>query len=246
LNNRHLNNHKNTGNIMLKTLKHSLAVLCFLPAIAFAQDLSDNNDQQKIRFIQQHFDQEAEHAQLWQNGWFGLFAGVATLQGIAYSQTENEPNLTDRAVGFTTSFLGAADLLLNPLKTHKYAEQLAAMPEDTEQQQQAKRQQAEQWLQAIAKREAYEQSWVNHVLSGLVNGIAGVVVANEGDRTDKGVATFLSGVLASELKIYTAPQNSEKALQQFHRGDYSLAATSNQPRWQFAAAGPVFHASYRF
>lgn len=225
---------------MLHSLKKAALLGCFIPSMAFAQD------QQKTEFIQQYFDRESEHAELWQNGWFGLFAGVATLQGIAYTQTENEPNLTDRAVGFTTSFLGAADLLLNPLNTHKYAEQLAAMPDDSEAQKAAKRQQAERWLEAVAKREAYEQSWVNHLLSGLVNGIAGAVVANEGDRTGKGVATFISGVVASELKIYTAPQNAEKALQQYRQGNYSLTAISEPQRWQFAAVGPVFHASYRF
>lgn len=228
-------------------MKSPVFVTAFLaaaiPAITLA---APDINQQQTEFIQQHFNQEADHARLWQQGWLGLFAGVATLQGIAYSQTENEPNLTDRAVGFTTSFLGAADLLINPLNTHKYAEQLKAMPATTTAQQVAKREQAEQWLQAIAKREAYEQSWVNHLLSGLVNGIAGVVVANEGDRKTDGWLTFASGVIASEVKIYTAPQQSEKALAQYRRGDYSLAASIEQPRWRISAAGPVLHASYRF
>lgn len=228
---------------MKSTILTTTLLACLAPATALS---APDTDQQKTEFIQQHFDQEAEHAHLWQHGWLGLFAGVATLQGIAYSQTENEPNLTDRAVGFTTSFLGAADLLLNPLNTHKYAEQLAAMPATTTEQQTAKREQAEQWLQAIAKREAYEQSWVNHLLSGLVNGIAGAVVANEGDRKTDGWLTFASGVIASEIKIYTAPQQSEKALAQYRRGDYSLAASFEQPRWQVSAAGPVLNATYRF
>lgn len=228
---------------MLHHLKKVALIGAMLPSLALAQT---SESQQKTEFIQQYFNQEAEHAELWQNGWFGLFAGVATLQGIAYTQTENEPNLTDRAVGFTTSFLGAADLMLNPLKTHKYAEQLATLPADTAEQQAAKQQQAERWLEAVAKREAYEQSWVNHLLSGLVNGIAGAVVANEGDRTGQGVATFLSGVIASELKIYTAPQNATKTLERYRAGDYSLTANSQPQRWQFAAVGPVFHASYRF
>lgn len=227
-------------------MKSALLTTAFLFGTSQAAMAAPSSDLQKTEFIQHHFDQEAEHARLWQQGWFGLFAGVATLQGIAYSQTENEPNLTDRAVGFTTSFLGAADLLINPLNTHKYAEQLQAMPATTEQQQTAKREQAEQWLEAVAKREAYEQSWVNHLLSGLVNGIAGAVVANEGDRKTEGWITFASGVIASEIKIYTAPQQSIKALEQYRRGDYSLAAKFDQPRWQVSAIGPVLHASYRF
>jgi surface antigen len=237
------NNYNELIPMILNRLKRTALLACFLPLTALAQP---SQEQQKTEFIQQHFNQETDHASMWQNGWFGLFAGVASLQGIAYTQTENEPNLTDRAVGFTTSFLGAADLLLNPLKTHKYAEQLAAMPDSTPEQQAAKLKQAEQWLAAIAEREAYEQSWVNHVLSGLVNGIAGAVVANEGNRTADGLFTFLSGTLVSELKIYTAPQNTGSVLAQYRNGNYSLAAKTEQPRWQFAATGPVFHAAYRF
>ena len=225
---------------MIRSFKNAVLLGCLIPSVAFAQD------QPKSEFIQQYLDRESKHAELWHSGWLGLFASVATLQGIAYTQTENEPNLTDRAVGFTTSFLGAADLLMNPLNTHRYAEQLAMMPDETEEQQTAKRQQAERWLEAVAQREAYEQSWVNHLLSGLVNGIAGAIVANEGDRTGQGIATFVSGVVTSELKIYTAPKNAEKVLQQYRQGNYSLTAISQQQRWQFAATGPVFHASYRF
>lgn len=219
-----------------------VSLVCLSSAVA--DDANDNL--KKIHFVQQHFDQQSGHTELWQNGWFGLFASVATLQGIAYSQTENEPRLTDRKVGFTTSFLGAADLLLNPMKTHRYAQQLRDMPEDTPQQQQRKASQAQAWLEAVAEREAYEQSWVNHLLSGVVNGLAGAVVANEGNRTAQGVATFVSGMVASELKIYTAPQQSVGALQRLRQGDYRSAAKPVPRRWQFAASGPVLLAQYRF
>ncbi len=72
----------------------------------------------KLTFLQQQFDNSASHSRLWQDGWFGLFAGVTALNGIACTQTDSEHNKYDRAAGFTTSFLGAADMLLNPMQTH--------------------------------------------------------------------------------------------------------------------------------
>lgn len=221
--------------------------LTLLLLLSLGCQASAADAQQKIDFIQQHFDQQQQHSRLWQQGWLTFFSSVAAVQGLAYSQTEQEPRLTDRAVGFTSSFLGAADMLLNPLRTHQYASQLRAMPQQTPQQQQAKLARAEQWLAEVAQREQYEQSWINHLLAGVVNAAAGAVVANEGKRTAQGIATFVSGTLASELKIYTAPQQSQQLLQAYQQNTLPAQAAKTAPqRWQFAAVGPVLFASYRF
>lgn len=222
-------------------------ILVLLTSLSAAADnTTSNTTESKLAYIQAAFDRETDHARLWQQGWLGLFSASAALQGLAYTQTENEPNLTDRAVGFTTSALGAIDLLINPLKTHVYAQDLQKMSDDTPEQQLKKLKQAEQWMAQVAERESYEQSWLNHLAAGIVNGIAGVVVANEGDRPTNGWLTFASGFIASEIKIYTAPDNMSGVLEKYRQGDLTTSASSKSPRWQFAAYGPVLAAQYRF
>lgn len=205
------------------------------------------DDTDKLKFLNTRFSQAAADARLWQYGWLSLFSGVAVLNGAAYTQTEGEHNRYDRKVGFTTSFLGAADMLLNPMRTHNFAEQLQAMPEHTAEQRYSKRVQAEAWLTIAAERERYEQSTLNHVLASVVNGLAGLAVARDDGRVADGWMTFLTGVIASEVKILSAPENMLATEYLYHSGKLvSETAKDSTPRWQIAAFGPVLSASYRF
>ena len=194
----------------------------------------------KLQFIQQEFQANREHSLYWQRGWFGLFAGVAAVQGVAWHYTDDDNDRYDRAVGFTTSALGAADMLLNPMRSHGYADQLAGGNVSL--------QQAEQWLAAAAAREQYERSLTNHLLAGLVNGLAGLAVAYDDNRPGDGWLTFASGMIATEVKIHTAPTRMTEAWQAYQRGELSpqAAATTELPRWQVAAAGPVLFLQYQF
>lgn len=221
-----------------------ILLLCLLPFSGTqASDIST-----RIDFIQTNFDRSASHSASWQTGWLSLFSATAAVNGLAWSQTDGEHNRYDRVVGFSTSFLGAADMLLNPMPTHHFASQLRALPATTDQQQSAKLAQAEAWLSMAAERERYEQSLLNHALANLVNGIAGLAVAYDDGRPDDGWVTFLTGVLASEIKILTAPETITDAEIRYRSGNLRpvAAAKPDTPYWQFAAFGPVLSAQYRF
>jgi hypothetical protein len=111
----------------------------------------------------------------------------------------------------------------------------------------AKLQQAETWLAKAAAREAYEQSWTNHLLAGLVNGLAGLAVAYDDKRPIDGWLTFATGVAVSEFKIYTAPQTMMEAQQAYQSGNYSLrTAKIDQQRLFVAAAGPNLMINWKF
>jgi len=224
------------------TIPLTALFLLINPATTRAQ-----NSAEKISFIQQSFANSAVHSRTWQYGWFGFFTGVTAVNGIAYPQTDGDHNKYDRVVGFTTSFLGAADMIINPMPTHSYAESLAAMPQTTAEQKAEKLAQAEKWLSAAAERERYEQSFTSHALSTLVNGLAGLAVAYDDKRPDDGWMTFLSGVVSSEIKIYTAPTAMMEAEEAYQSGNYQQAAAkSDTPRWHVAALGPVLAVEYRF
>ena len=110
-----------------------------------------------------------------------------------------------------------------------------------------KLQQAESWLAKAAAREAYEQSWTNHLLAGLVNGLAGLAVAYDDKRPIDGLLTFATGVAVSEFKIYTAPQTMIAAQQAYQNGNYSLqTAKADEQRLFVAAAGTHLMINWKF
>ena len=104
-----------------------------------------NDEQQKIDFIQQQFDQTKEHSQMWQWGWFGFLGTAATVQGLGASVVDDNKLRYDMSVGAITSFLGAADMLLNPMKTHNYSDQLQNISNDNPMEQSNKLLLAESW-----------------------------------------------------------------------------------------------------
>jgi hypothetical protein len=208
---------------------------------------SHADEQKKIDFIQQQFKQTRDHSQTWQWGWFGFLGTATTVQGIAANTVEDDKLQYDMSVGAVTSFLGAADMLINPMQSHNYSDKLQQLEGNSRAQKTAKLQQAEAWLAKAAAREAYEQSWTNHLLAGLVNGLAGLAVAYDDKRPIDGWLTFATGVAASELKVYTAPQTMMEAQQAYQSGNYSLQTAKNDhQRFFVAAAGPNLMINWKF
>jgi hypothetical protein len=210
-----------------------------------------NDEQQQINFIQKQFDQVRDHNQIWQWGWFGFLGTAATVQGIGASVVDDDKLQYDMTVGAITSFLGAADMLLNPIKTHNYSDQLQDMKSNNAAESASKLAQAESWLAQAAAREAYEQSWTNHLLGGLVNGLAGLAVAYDDKRPIDGWLTFATGVAVTEFKIYTAPQEMMRAQQTYQSGNLNAETVyrtknSEPSRWKIASAGPNLMVNWAF
>ncbi|NRA23961.1 MAG: hypothetical protein HRU08_05695 [Oleispira sp.] len=208
---------------------------------------SHADEQQRIDFIQQQFEQTRDHSEMWQWGWFAFLGAAATVQGIAANTADDDKLQYDMSVGAITSFLGAADMLLNPMKSHNYSDQLEEMKTSNQIETKEKLRQAESWLAKAAARETYEQSWTNHLLAGLVNGLAGLAVAYDDKRPIDGWLTFATGVAVSEFKIYTAPRTMLAAQQAYQSGNYSQQAAKVEPsRWNIAAMGPNLMVNWQF
>ena len=221
-------------------IKSSITMLALCLALtSVAQANSTASDQEKLDFIASNFNTIATHSRYWQNGWLTLFSGSALVHAGIWDQTGSQKERFNAKVTVITSTLGAADMLINPMKSHKYAEQLSEANVSLSQ--------AESWLEAAAKREQYERSLTNHLLSGLVNGLAGLAVAKDSDSNSDGVMTFLSGMIATEVKIFTSPTHMTEAWQAYQQGNLSsLADQSAKSRWFVTAAGPVLQVQYQF
>lgn len=212
-----------------------LSLLFSLPVFATPPAAADATDR-----IGQYFLGQQDASAYWQRGWLTLFSASAAGQGLIAATSGSERERYNARTGAITSALGAADMLLNPMRTHEYAAAL--------QQGDVSREQAEQWLAAAAAREQYERSLTNHLLAGLVNALAGLAIAYDDKRPDDGWLTFATGMLASEIKIATAPTGMTAAWQAWQRGEPSPPAAAMTPptRWSVAAAGPVLYLQLQF
>ena len=210
--------------------------------------VSQADDQQiRINFIQQQFEQNADHSKTWQWGWFGFLTTATVVQGIGANVVDDDKLQYDMSVGAVTGFLGAADLIMNPMQSHSYSDQLQTMKMSSQAQQKAKLLKAEHWLAKAAAREAQEKSWVTHALSTFVNGLAGLAVAYDDKRPIDGWLTFATGVAVSQFKIYTSPTHMMEAHQAYQSGNYNYQAAKIEPsRWQVAAAGPNLMVNWKF
>lgn len=220
-----------------------LFALFLLSPICVASDINE-----RINFIEQKLNQSEQHSFLWQNGWLTFLAGSSALQANVQRNTSDPDMEYDLRVKATTAFLGAADLLMDPMETHKFAKELRAMPADTPEQQQAKLDRAEYFLTTAASYEKKQKSWKKHLLAGVVASLSGLAVGVGDDRPKDGWATFATGLLVAEFKIYTAPDNLVAAEQAYKNGQFvghnsqgiyqNNLHTAPPGQWHFFANGP--------
>ena len=217
-------------------------LLCVMCSFAHS-----NDDQQAINYIQQQLNDSQDHSEYWQWGWSSFFITTLSAQVIGSRIIENEEVRYRMRVGSITNSAGVAAILLNPMRTHLYAEELSDLAESSSEQLARKRASAEYYLAAAAQREREEQSWVNHLLAGVVNSLASLTIAYDGKQPSDAWLAFATSMAVSEFKIYTAPQAMIKAEQDYNSGDYYLkAAKRPQSQWNIAAMGPHISIDWRF
>lgn len=217
----------------------SLILALVIAPLSQAADTVTHSDQAKLEFIQNNFSANAQHSRYWQNGWLAIFGASTVVHAGLWDQSGSHKESYNAKVTTITSTLATVDMLINPMKSHNYADQLNSSDISLTQ--------AEEWLAKAAKREQYERSLTNHLLSGLVNGLAGLAVGRDDKRKSDGWFTFASGMLASEVKIFTSPTRMTKAWEAYQDGDITpIANYDKQPRWYVAAAGPILQVQYNF
>lgn len=214
-------------------LAATLALLTTVPVYA-------NADAEKLAFIRDNFQDVRDHSFYWQNGWATVMAANTIGRGILASQTGSRNERYDSEVSAITSALGFASLMMDPMRSHQYADEFK--------QRDVSLTEAEQWLKKAAARERYEQGWLNRLSSFVVNGVAGLYVAYDHKRPSDGWLMFATGMIATEARILTAPTHMSDTWEAYQRGDLSplTAANSNQPGWHIAAFGPLVSVQYQF
>lgn len=216
-----------------------ILVLC-LPAVAAAAP----DDAARIAYIQNALNQSARHSQYWQYGWLAVMTANTALSVVAWQKPldHHRDDLKKQRdlkrvgeIDSITGLLSTGDMLLSPMRTHRYAAQLTKMPAQTAEQLRAKLAQAELFLEESAAFEAYQHSNDNRMLSLFVNLSAALAIGFSTDETDTAWQGFLLSTAVTEIKAYSAPNRLRQVLIDYRLNQKNAAALvpTSAPKWQF-------------
>jgi hypothetical protein len=208
----------------MRRLGAALALTAALTGGVFAQEtasLSDEQVKERLGFLENALTSAQPRAKLWWYGWIAGYSTGAVVQGglaaANWDKTGDDKDFAeDMLVGGATCALGATYLLISPFVPARAPSRLAAVPEETPEQRQAKLLQAEALLRECAKREKEGRGWLTHFLNLGVNVAAGLVTVYAFDRPwSDGLVTFAINESISLLNIFTQPTRAMRDLENY-------------------------------
>ena len=162
---------------------------------------------ERLRFIEDSFKKGEKHSKYWQWGYFGLYTGgavfkLATHLGYKDPLTEEEKHKKfDALVDFGKATIGSLGLWFRPIIGDRAYGQLKDMKDDK-----SKLDLAEKLFTNTYKRVRGELSWIRRISAFGVNGIAALLIYNDGERSKDALVNFTIGMVVSEIMIRTVPK----------------------------------------
>tara|TARA_Y100001954_G_scaffold24525_1_gene22338 strand:- start:3826 stop:4536 length:711 start_codon:yes stop_codon:yes gene_type:complete len=162
---------------------------------------------ERLRFIEDSFKKGEKHSKYWQWGYFGLYTGgavfkLATHLGYKDPLTEEEKHKKfDALVDFGKATIGSLGLWFRPIIGDRAYGQLKDMKDDK-----SKLDLAEKLFTNTYKRVRGELSWIRRISAFGVNGLAALLIYNDGERSKDALVNFTIGMVVSELMIRTVPK----------------------------------------
>ncbi len=200
----------------------------------------------KINFIQQSLDNEATHSFLWQNGWTILRIFTATR---AINNWNNAPvgsaKKYDNGIRSITSTLGVIGMFSNPLRTNKSAFLLRNLPAKTDAEKQYKLKMAEKWFAENAAQEQFRHSWTPRIRTFIVVSLSSSAIAFDDNRPKDGLLFFVTGILGSQLKVFSSPSGLQESFEKYQHNDFSKVYKAPS-YWQLSTLGTGLSLSYHF
>jgi hypothetical protein len=186
-----------------------LAISLLLGALIFAraavaQDRDDAQVATRLQQIETSFDEDEMHANVWFNGWLGIFT-ISAIGSATVSLTTDPGDVPVWRLGALRSGLGMFSVLLAPCPAVEAPSMLRALPESTPAERLAKLRLAEDQLHRAAKMERLTRSWLAHTSSIVVSAAFSFWIWRGYHHAGAALLSFGTGVLASEAKISTAP-----------------------------------------
>ncbi|MGZ3559549.1 MAG: hypothetical protein ACXU97_10590 [Thermodesulfobacteriota bacterium] len=195
---------------------------------------SESNISERVNFIQASFDKGQPRAKLWSYGWTAIY-GVATcaqtIQAIS-SRHDRASNI----VSASESLLGVAALVIDPFHARSSGSDLKEIPESTPEEQNAKLDKAENWLERNYKQEKLGRSWLSHV-GVLVVGVIGAGIVWHYEGRKNALINGLGAIAGGELLIWTQPTRGIKDYKEY-RNKYKDAYDGIPEKKYFIAPSP--------
>jgi len=225
----------------------ALALMAALSGEALAQqtaDLSDEQVQERLGFLENALVSAQPRAKLWWYGWIAGYSAAALVQGglaaANWDKTGDDKDFAeDMLVGGATCALGAGGLLISPFVPAYRPAALQSMPEGTPEERRAKLLKAEELMHECAKREKDGRGWLTHGLNLGVNAAAGLVTVLVFDRPwSEGLLTFAISEGVSLLNIFTQPRRAQRDLK-----NYEIKFLEKPGIYREGAAEPTWYVS---
>ena len=215
---------------MLTTL--ICCLLLHFPSVAHGADPGapspsiDKELELRLDYIEERLDAGKRHAQYWQNGWTGFYSVSAVAQTVLWLDADNNDDRINYVVGAIKTTGGLVDMLLRPLPGRYGADQIRALEAPS-----AKRlDQAEELLQATARRAQEKTTWKPHLKVLGVNLLGGAAILAFGDEGDALISTAL-GIAVGEANIWTQPTQPIADLQDY-QNRFPAMRPQNAHSWQ--------------
>ena len=174
---------------------------------------SESNLKERINFIQASFDKGQTRAKLWSYTWTAIYGAATGIQ--TYQAISSRHDRVSNVVGASESFLGVAVLVVDPFHARSSGSELREISESTPEEQKAKLDKAEKWLERNYKQEKLGRSWLSH-LGVLVVSIIGAGIVWHYEGRNNALINGLSAIAGGELLIWTQPTRGIKDYNDYH------------------------------
>ncbi|AYF33180.1 hypothetical protein CUU95_04765 [Vreelandella alkaliphila] len=218
---------------MFRVLAASALVLLTLFTQAQAQSSADWSAYDEV------FERGANHAAWWEAGWTGIYAASFTLNAYQSSEASSRDDRFDARVGVVKSALALGGMLTDR-QPHQAAlveyERLKARGELS-------------GVQALglelAQAEHERRGFDARISSLVVNSLAGAVIAADGRERD-GAVNFATGMLVSELQIWTQPNQASSAINRFQPARLSVGPVTLNGEYALLVSPQQIGAAWRY
>ena len=194
------------------------------------QEISDEELDDRLRFIETRLEALNPNATYWQYGWTGFYAVTAVGQAaLAIDEDDSDDELA-YYVGAVKSAGGLAQMLLKPLPAATSHESFQSMASETRADRLAKLEHGEALMVENDIRAQQRYGVKRHSIGIVANLVGGAVIAAWGDSSDALPSTVL-GIAISEANIWTEPSRASTDLQDY-RSQFDGAQKTSSSSWR--------------
>ncbi|WP_148252073.1 hypothetical protein [Aidingimonas lacisalsi] len=159
------------------------------------------------------------HADYWQTGWTTFYAGSLAYNAWQSSEGSSSDDRFDARVGAVKSALALGGMLLDrqphPEARRKLEQVSGQAPDD-------RLARAREVIRETAEEERRRRGWRARLGSLAVNTVGGLVIGVGDDRPDDGAISFATGMLVSELQLWSQPGQAGHAVNRFQPAQLSI------------------------